>query len=281
MAEPFVKAVGGKRQLLPVLEKLLPERFGTFYEPFCGGGALFFRLQELGRLQAGAVLNDRNTRLMMAYEAVRDDVEGVVEALGRLIGEYEAAGPVGYTRAVRRFNASRQGHRHPLKLTAVEHAALYIFLSRSCFNGIHRVNQRGEFNVPHNGVVPSLRDDELRAAAVALRGVVLWSGDFEAGLQGVTTGDLVFGDSPYDETFEDYQTGGFGVEGQRRLAAAFRELDRGGVLWMVTNSDTALVRQLWGGYRLTSSVETRAVNSDGNGRGGAPCLIITNYERTP
>jgi DNA adenine methylase len=274
VAEPFVKAVGGKRQLLPVLETMLPERWGRFYEPFAGGAALMWRLEETGKLGGGAVLNDSNERLMMAYQGVRDDVERVIDWMEERVVEFDGRA---YARMVQLYNASRANHPRPMKLELSEHAALYILISRSCFNGIHRVNRRGELNVPWNGKRPTVRADELRACAKALRGVELRTGDFAAALADVRAGDLVLGDSPYDETFSGYQAEGFGPHAQTRMAEAFGELDRGGVRFIVTNSDTALIRRLWGRYRLTASAEVRAVNNDGDGRAAVPCLIVTNY----
>jgi DNA adenine methylase len=261
---PFVKWAGGKRQLLDQLRPLLPARFRRYFEPFTGGGAVFFSL-----CPKDAVLGDMNAELIDCYRAIRDDVEGVITALRR--HRYDA---VHYYRA---------RSADPSTLPLPERAARTIYLNRTGYNGLYRVNRAGKFNVPmgrHTN--PLLCDAEnLRACSGAVRGVDLRVADFEEVAGRAKAGDLVYFDPPYvpvsdTADFTSYVPGGFGVAEQRRLAALFAKLARRGVHAVLSNSDTPLVRELYAGFRIDEVLAARFINSRATGRGKVGEVVVTS-----
>jgi len=284
-ARPFLKWAGGKGQLLGQYEPFFPHHFNAYYEPFLGGGAVFFHLWNLaatGSLGSRAwrpgaahqprpaFLSDVNEELINAYIVVRDRVEELIE---RLRGHRNERG---YYYALRA--------QDPTALGPVERAARLIYLNKTCYNGLYRVNRWGRFNVPFGRYKnPLICDAEgLRAASLALQGVELRACDFEEALQGAGPGDFVYLDPPYDPlsataSFTSYAQGGFDEGEQRRLARSFAELDRRGCLLMLSNADTELVRRLYRGFRIVQVQAKRAINSRADGRGAISELLILNY----
>jgi DNA adenine methylase len=261
---PFVKWAGGKRQLLEQLRPLLPAEFGRYYEPFAGGAAVFFAL---GR--SDAVLADMNAELMNVYVAVRDGAENVIAELRKY-----RYGAVHYYRA-REANVAR--------MSPAQRAARTIYLNRTGYNGLYRVNRAGKFNVPmgrHTN--PTLCDaDNLRACAGALQGVDVRVQDFEAAASGARKGDLVYFDPPYvpvsdTADFTSYVPGGFGADQQRRLAALFARLAARGVHVVLSNSDTSTVRKLYAGFRIERVMAARFINSRGTRRGKVGEVVVTS-----
>jgi len=268
-ARPFLKWAGGKTQLLPELLPRIPVCFNRYLEPFLGGGALFFALAGNRRL-ARAYLSDANTRLVDAYRAVRDEVETVIAELGTFTNE-------------RCMYYEVRSQRHE-ELPPARRAARLIYLNKTCYNGLYRENQRGEFNVPFGRYKnPRICDaDNLRAASAALQEAQIEAHDFDAILDVANRGDFVYLDPPYDplsptSSFTSYHENGFGEASQRRLAAAVRELDRAGVFVMLSNSNTSLVRSLYGGFFVEEVSAARAINSKADRRGKVTELIIRNY----
>jgi len=284
VALPVIKWIGGKRQLLPLLHTLLPDGWSGYHEPFIGGGALFFDLwtrNNPSQSVSGACLNDFNQRLINMYQGLTLDCCSVVWELEKLAKDCSKAG---YDRAVVEFNRHRPIDPAtslfvPDQLPLPRQAALLIFISRLCFNGLFRENRFGAFNVGycHEPTQFSLRANELQASALALLGASLSHGDFERAMLRAEPGGFIFLDPPYDATFSQYVKGSFGPKDQARLAKACGVLDRRGVKFMMTNSDTPRVRELWAGYEIISSEETRSVNSDGEDRGPVGCVIVRNY----
>lgn len=270
---PLLKFAGGKSRLLPELCRRIPKDFGRYHEPFVGGGALFFHLQREGMLKRGAVLSDANERLIRAYRGIRDDVGSVIE----LLREHVAKHSKGH------FYKMRAALRDEAFPPAVM-AAWLIYVNKTCFNGLYRVNQRGEFNVSFGDYKdPKILDEEnLRACSRALQGVEIRSGDFGAET-GVEPGDLVYFDSPYvpvskTALFTGYTADGFTGEDQERLAERARRLKETGVHVLLTNSDAPLVRNLYPEpFWRIERVEVRgdALNTDGTKRGKVGELIIS------
>lgn len=262
--KPFVKWAGGKGQLLEELLRRVPGSFNRYYEPFVGGGALFFALRP-----REAILADKNEELMNAYLVVRDHVDELVASLKR-------------HRHDRDYYYRLRSH-DPRELDRVERASRFIYLNKTCYNGLWRVNRRGRFNVPFGRYkAPRICDEEnLRAASLALRGAQVSCGDFAEALAGVTAGDFVYLDPPYHPVsstahFTAYVGDGFGEEEQRRLADVFRELDRRGCKVLLSNSDTELIRSLYEGYEIETVSANRCISCRGDGRRGATELIISN-----
>lgn len=287
VAVPPIKWVGGKRQLIPTIEAQLPPNgWNRYHEWFAGGLAMFFHLwtnERAGRTMSRVVINDTNPRLMAMYRGLQTDVEAVIRELEKLAADCSVTG---YKKAVLEFNRYRPFDQSTVSLFTAptlplpRQAALLIFIIRLCFNGLYRENGQGAYNVGYckNPEQFSVRADELRIAALALRSACLYDGDFSQLLALAECGDFVFLDPPYDATFTDYVSGSFGPADQERLARVCNELDMRGVHWLMTNSDTPRVRKLWERFHLVESQETRSVNSDGDDRGPVGCLILRNYK---
>ena len=276
MARPFLKWAGGKTQLLPQLLAEAPERIATYYEPFIGGGALFFALQEEERFDR-AVLSDSNGELINAYTQVRDCVEDLVAALEVHQRKYRA-----------RSGEERPGYYYAIRdkrpTCPVGRAARMIFLNKTCFNGLYRVNAKGEFNVPHGRYAnPTICDgDGLRAASAALQGIDLRVADFDDAVRSAGTGDFAYFDPPYvpiSETahFTAYTASEFGVEDQARLAAAAEALRARGACALLSNSGHPDVARLYegGGFHLATVEASRAINSNPDARGAVREYLIS------
>lgn len=266
---PFLKWVGGKRQLVPqILAKLGPTYLGTYLEPFVGGGAVFFALAERNRVWR-AVLSDTNDELMTAYRSVRDEVELVIAKLRT------------YENHPDHFYAVRE--QDPAKLLPAERAARLIFLKRTCFNGLYRVNAKGRFNVSFGRYAnPTLCDaDGLRAASRALRCADLRACDFAISLEEARAGDVAYCDPPYvplsaTSSFTSYTRDGFASGDQVRLRDLARAAKMRGVHVVLSNSGAPLVRELYrDGFTCTEILATRAVNCRADRRGAITELLIT------
>ena len=264
-AGPFFKAAGGKRQLLAELRKHVPHKFGRYFEPFVGGGAFFFDLRP-----KSACLNDANPHMMAAYTMVRDKPHALVKLLGSMAQAYAADGEA-YYYDIRSATGS-DPMRSPLPA-----AARFLFLNRTCFNGLWRVNLKGAFNVPHGKWLtpPTIcREDVLRAAHTALVGVRLTCGDFEKpGSYAIQRGDFWYADPPYwpvskTADFTSYTVGGFGAADQERLRDFALHLKKKGVRVLLSNADVEPVRKLYAkGFEVRRVEARRNINSAGKKRG--------------
>jgi len=267
-----LKWAGGKRQLLPELVSRIDRLggFGTYFEPFFGGGALFFELWGLGRIKSGAVLSDINRRLIDTYRAVAGDVEAVISLLR---GHKDKHGK-DYYYAVRAVEPRRLDRK----------AARVIYLNRTCFNGLYRENSKGRFNVPMGRYRnPTICDqDVLRAASKALADVELLAVPFDEALARPKAGDLVYLDPPYvplsaSSSFTAYSKGGFTMDDQVRLAETFRDLDGRGVHVMLSNSRTDAVMEMYQGFNIDMVKASRAVSCKADHRKDVTELIVTNF----
>lgn len=264
-ALPFLKWVGGKRALLPQISGRYPGHFGRYFEPFLGGGAVFFDLQP----QVG-VLSDLNDELVVAYGVVQQDVERLIRHLGQHRNDED------YFYALRATD--------PEALEPVERASRLIYLNRTCFNGLYRVNGKGRFNVPFGRYKnPTIcNPNALRAAHAALQGVALHHRGYEAILDEARKGDFIYIDPPYHprtatSDFTAYTAGGFSAQDQARLAEAFTTLDRRGCKLMLSNSDTPLIQELYAGFHVESVAAPRLVNRDATKRGPVDEVLVRNY----
>lgn len=266
MAKPFLKWAGGKTALLPELLKAAPEQIETYYEPFVGGGALFFALQAQGRFKR-AVLSDSNKELINAYTQVRDNVYGLIRALDvhqRKYREADDRAEYYYTIRAKRLTCSLGG------------AANLIFLNKTCYNGLYRVNSKGRFNVPHGRYAnPTICDEaNLRAVSEALQGVELLVADFAAAPASAGRGDFVYFDPPYvplSETayFTSYTSSSFSSDEQRRLAQVATWLTLRGSSVVLSNSGHRDIASLYGPptFRLSDVHAPRSINSAPERRG--------------
>lgn len=263
-AKPFLKWAGGKGRLVPEILTRFPESFQRYHEPFLGGAAVFFALEP-----RSAVLSDVNEELIHAYCAIRDDVEHVIAEL------------LTHQATSEHFYEVRE--RQPETLERAQGVARTIFLNRTCFNGLYRVNRKGRFNVPFGRYQnPKICDaDNLRAVSAALRGQNIQRRSAFAVLDEAKRGDLVYFDPPYDPvsktaSFTAYTKQGFGDAEQERLADVFAELDRRGVHVVLSNADTPYVRELYRGFVIEQVYCRRAINARADRRGPVSEVLVSN-----
>lgn len=271
MTTPLLKWVGGKTKLLPELLARMPASYSRYYEPFCGGAALFFALQP-----ERAVLGDSNASLIETYRTVAVDPDRVAAALAG----YRA------THSKETYLATRERWNGRSWIDAELRAAAFIYLNRTCFNGLWRVNLSGEFNVSIGRHKDPLfgTPGRIVAASPTLRRADLRPGDYLDTIIDAKSGDFVYLDPPYDPVtktanFTAYASGGFGPEQQAQLADTVRMLAARGVQVMASNSDTPLVRRIYAGLRIDTVRCPRAINSNASKRGAVNEVIITaGYE---
>lgn len=264
--KPFLKWAGGKRQLISQYEPYFPARFNHYFEPFAGSAAIFFYLRP-----HRATLSDSNGRLIEVYRVVRDHVEELIVGLQGHLNEPD------YYYAVRAQDVEQ--------LSAIERAARFIYLNKTCYNGLYRVNKKGRFNVPFGRYTkPKICDEaRLRAVSALLQKTNLRVEDFEASVQTAAAGDFIYFDPPYaplskTSSFTAYERNGFGEQEQRRLARVVQRLTRLGVSVMLSNSSAPLTYALYDtpDYRLIPVQARRSINSQANKRGAIQELLILN-----
>lgn len=262
-ARQLLKWPGGKGGILPDLLPLLPPTYDRYHEPFVGGAALFFATRP-----RDAILSDANADLIATYEAVRDDVDGVISELSAM--RYDET----------EFYAGREEF-NTRGARSARHAALMIYLNKTCFNGLFRVNQSGAFNVPFGRYTnPRICDAaNLRACSAALANVQLATRSCWESLKLVRPGDFVYLDSPYapvsaTASFTAYTAEGFGAEDQKRLAEDFRWLVDLGAYVLASNAAVPAVRELYAGFRIVETSRGGGVNSKATKRGAVPEVII-------
>lgn len=263
-AAPFVKWAGGKRALIPEISKHLPTNISQYHEPFVGGGACFFSLQHL---IDNAVLADSNEELVMAYHVVANDTENLIEALNRHQDNHKAE--KGYYMKIR--------NQSPKPL--LDTVARFLYLNKTCYNGLYRVNKSGHFNSPEGKYKnPTICDPKnLRDCAKVLRKATIKLGQFDKTIS-PKKGDFVYCDPPYDGTFTSYQADGFEQVDQQRLKQCIDDWSTMGVSVMASNADTPFIEELYKGYTVHRVTAPRNISCKGNKREKAAELLITNYE---
>jgi DNA adenine methylase len=275
-AGPFLKWAGGKGQLLKQYEPFFPQvPVRGYFEPFLGSGAVFFHLHRQGLFQ-NYHLSESNPELMNCYRVVRDHVEDLITLLEKHRDQHSKE----HYYAIR--DLDRTGHW--LDTPGVERAARMIYLNKTCYNGLWRVNSNGFFNVPVGRYKNPdiLNEEKLLAASKALQGVALAVADFEVVIRRAGRKDFVYLDPPYvpispTSNFTSYSPDAFGEYQHRKLALVFGELNRKGCRVMLSNSDTPLVRELYSKYRIEKVLARRAINSAKGSRGQISECVILNY----
>lgn len=274
MTSPLVKWAGGKRQLIKELIKRVPSEIGNYFEPFLGGGAMFFALSEKQNLD-GSILSDINPDLYNLYSTVQKTPALLWKTLENL--NYKNLESDFYE-ARERFN-SQAGNNENLT-----RASLFLYLNRHCYNGLFRVNSQGAFNVPFGKYNNPGMPDQAKILEVsnALQNAKILNLDFREALEGVAEGDFVYLDPPYfpissTSNFTDYSREKFGLSEQERLANTFRELDKKNAKVMLSNSAAPSIIDLYEGYKLDFLGANRMINSNPTGRGKIKELIVTNF----
>lgn len=273
-ARPFVKWAGGKQQLIEQFKELFPERFNRYFEPFVGGGAVFFHLWKENKIPDSVFLFDNNEELINAYKVVRDDVDGLIQRLTVHKRKHNSD----------HYYATRQLDRNDITLSSLERAARTLYLNKTCFNGLYRVNSKGQFNVPIGSYKnPKILDEELlRAASTALQDVKVETGDFRTIVELAGPNDFIYFDPPYDPlsktaNFTSYTAGNFGDKDQEDLANVFSALSDKGCFCMLSNSYTPFILGLYDQFRIETVRAIRAINSDASGRGAIKEVVVLNY----
>lgn len=272
LVAPVVKWVGGKRQLLSEIEPLFPKRYTTYCEPFVGGGAVLFSKQP-----RHAVVNDLNKDLITTYLVIRDDVRTLIE----LLKQYENTADYFYK--VRDLDRDKEQYS---QLSSVEKAARLLYLNKTCYNGLFRVNSSGEFNSPFgNYKNPNIVNEPVLLAVnkyFCNNDIAFYSEDFASTLKRIKRGAFVYLDPPYDpvsdtSSFTGYNKGGFDRKEQIRLKNCCDELSANGIKFMLSNSSTDFIKELYNNYNITIVNANRAINSNGQKRGKVEEVIIRNY----
>lgn len=273
--KPFIKWVGGKRQLLNQFRELKlypPERFNPiknrYFEPFVGGGAVFFDLMPIN-----ATISDLNNELITTYVVIRDNAEKLIKSLKKHKVNKE------YFLKVRARDIS--------KLSDVEIASRFIFLNRTSFNGLYRVNKKGQFNVPFGKYNNPLICDEknLKRISISLKNIEIKHQDYKKAVKDAKKGDFIYFDPPYypiskTASFTSYTAEAFLEKEQIELRDTFVELHKRGCFVMLSNSDTPFINEIYSkikGVKINKIVAGRAINSKASGRGKITEVLLTNY----
>ena len=272
LVAPVVKWVGGKRQLLDEIIPRFPKQITTYCEPFLGGGAVLFAIQP-----AKAIVNDLNTDLITVYEVIRDEVDALLVSLKQHENTPE------YFYAIRDLDRDKEVYQ---AMSKVEKASRFIFLNRTCFNGLFRVNASGEFNSPfgHYKNPKIVNAPVLRAVHQYFNtsNIVFHREDFAETLNRIDRGGFAYLDPPYDPvsdtaSFTGYNKGGFDRAEQIRLKQCCDALTQRGVRFMLSNSATDFIKDLYRGYHIRIVKAKRRINSDVRKRGAIEEVLITNY----
>lgn len=273
LVTPAVKWAGGKRQLLPIIQNFIPKKYNKYYEPFIGGGAVLFHLQP-----KNAVLNDINEELINMYKVIKDNLADLIEDLKTHKNEAE------YFYYLRELDRDKEDYN---KLNEVQKASRTIYLNKTCYNGLFRVNRAGEFNTPFGSYKnPNIVNEiTLKALSHYLNdsNITLLNKDFEDSLADIKKGNFVYFDPPYDPisnsaNFTGYSKGGFAKEEQIRLKNLTDKLHNNGVKFLLSNSNTNFIRDLYKDYKIEIIQAKRVINSKANLRGGIEEVLIRNYE---
>lgn len=268
----FLKWAGGKTQMLSQYSTLYPKEFNRYFEPFLGSGAVFFHIKQKFKPKK-CFLSDVNEDLINTFKAVKEQPEELI----KLLKEHKAKDNSReyFNQQRERFNTIKAG---------LEKAAIFIYLNKTCFNGLYRVNAEGKFNVPF-GKYPNpaiLQEEKIRKASKLLQDVNVSESNFSDIVEEAKEGDFIYFDPPYfplskTSSFTSYQKGVFLENEQRELARIFRELHKKGCFVMLSNSDSPLIYQLYQGFTITSVKARRAINCIGTKRGKINEVVITNY----
>ena len=271
---PFMKWVGGKRQLMPSIVEHLPENIKEYkyIEPFIGGGAVFFNLQP-----KYAIINDFNEELINVYITIRDHLDELISDLKKHKNESE------YFYKIRGLDRTQDFK----KLSSVERASRIIYLNKTCFNGLYRVNSAGEFNAPFGRYKnPNIVNEPTLKAVnkyLKINDIIIKSGDYAETLTDVNERTFVYLDPPYhpiseNSNFTGYVQGGWNIFDQIRLREVCDELNAKGVKFLLSNSSAPIIKDQYRNYNISVVKANRAINSDGSNRGEVDELLIRNYE---
>ncbi len=275
-APTFVKWAGGKKQLLGQFEKFFPKKMNRYLEPFVGGGAVAFYIIQKYKPKE-VILSDTNEELINAYKVIKD--KDKLEELIKLLRKYK--------KKHNKETYYKIRAEDPLLLSDVSKAGRFIYLNKTCFNGLYRVNSKGEFNVPIGSYkTPGiLLEDDLRKISKLLKKVKLKVMSFEGILKIAKKEDFIYFDPPYyplkkGKSFTTYTKDNFLENEQQQLFRVFKELDKKGCKVMLSNSNTKFIKNLYKSYQNKFKFVNarRMINCDGKGRGKIKEIVVRNYK---
>ena len=271
LCKPFLKWAGGKRQLLPIINKRIPDELSTYYEPFVGAGAVLFDMQP-----KKAVINDANKELINVYRVIKNNIDELISDLKNHVNEED------YYYNIRKLDRTDDYKN----ISDVKKASRILYLNKTCYNGLFRVNQQGQFNVPFGRYKnPNIVNEEvLRAVHKYLNNndVRILNDDFENGVKHMRKEAFVYFDPPYHpisdtSSFTGYTTDGFDAEDQKRLKKLCDSLDERGCRFLLSNSSADLILDLYSDYKLEYVDANRSINSKGDCRGEIEEVLVRNY----
>ena len=272
LVQPFLKWAGGKRQLLPYIKSFIPKSFDCYFEPFVGGGAVLFDLKH-----PKAFINDANGELINLYKVIRDDPDALLSEVKKHINDKD------YFYALRQQDRDENVYS---RLSKTERAARILYLNKTCFNGLFRVNSQGQFNAPFGDYPnPNIAPKKIIYAVsnyLNEADISITSTDFAEAVESARADDFIYFDPPYDpvsdtSSFTGYHKNSFGRGEQTRLFKVFEDLDRRGCKVMLSNSDTRFIRDLYKNYKKEDILATRRINAVGSGRGAIREVLVMNY----
>lgn len=272
LASPFLKWAGGKRQLLPEIRKYVPKKMGTYHEAFIGAGAVLF-----DRQPKKAVINDINPELVNTYITIRDNIDELIADLQKHDNDSD------YFYEIRDLDRKPEYNN----LTNVEKASRLIYLNKTCFNGLFRVNSQGQFNVPFGKYKnPNIVNESVLRAVhhyLSTNDVQILNGDFADAVANAKKGDFIYLDPPYDpvsssSSFTGYSLDGFSREEQVRLRDLVVDLDKRGCKVLLSNSATDFIKDIYKDFHIEIVGATRSINSVASKRGKIDEVLVMNYE---
>ena len=269
--KPVLKWVGGKRQLLKTFEPLFPTSFDFYAEPFVGGGAVFLHLSP-----DNALISDINKDIINLYQIIKDDIDGLLSTMSQFSNDKEC------------YYNTKAWDKDPNfeSRSSVEKAARTLFLNRTCFNGVYRVNQKGYFNVPFGRYKHPLDLDTQNLYALNAyfneKNITFKNYSYEYTLKELPENSFVYLDPPYDPisptaAFTSYSKNGFNQEDQINLRKYCDELNKKGIKFMLSNSATEFIKKQYQNYNINIVKAKRMINRDGTGRGAVDEVVIRNY----
>jgi DNA adenine methylase len=274
-AKPFLKWVGGKGQLLEQFQELFPEKYNSYFEPFIGGGAVFFSLNP-----KKAIINDINTTLVQTYIYIKEDVEKIIKELRKLENEFLSK----EQEERKEFYYKIREKYNSLPKDDFKRSLYFLFFNKTAFNGVYRENSKGGFNVPMGSYKnPKIVDeDNLRAVSESLKHTSITNTSFADVVKKAKAGDFIYFDPPYHpvsttSSFTSYSKDDFTKEDQIKLRDLFVELDKKGVYVMLSNSYTPFIKEIYSAYKQIPVKASRMINSKADKRGKISEIVIVNY----
>ncbi len=275
-AKPFLKWVGGKTQLLTQLDALFPQKYNSYFEPFIGGGAVFFALNP-----KKAHINDVNKTLVQTYKNIKDNVGELIKSLRKIEKDFISKN----TEERKEFYYSIREKYNSLPADDFKKSLYFLFLNKTAFNGVYRENSKGGFNVPMGSYTnPKIVDEEnLKLVSEMLSHTKITSGSFADAVKNAKAGDFVYFDPPYHplsetSSFTSYSKDSFSKDDQIKLRDLFIELDKKGVYVMLSNSSAPFIKEIYSGYKQIPVYASRMINSKSDKRGKISEVVIVNYQ---